>query len=203
MTLIDAVYENAKQEGRKQDGPLRIITQGVLEGGHVVGRVVSGEIRVGERVSVLPAGVEATVKEITVKGKRVKKADAGLNVAIKIDKNIATELRGAVISGNKNKPKLLSKIKAKIFVTGKIGNNLSVKVNGIEIKCKSLKVLGSIDVTTGERSSKKRIELLGAIEAEVVLEKKIPVEDYETTRELGRFVLYSSREFAGICTVGK
>ena len=39
---------------------------------------------------------------------------------------------------------------------------------------------------------------MDAIEASVSLEREIPIESYDKLRELGRFVLYSGKEFAGI-----
>ena len=51
---------------------------------------------------------------------------------------------------------------------------------------------------TGDFCKEKKAKLLEAIEAEIKLPRKIPVEDYNSTRELGRFVLYQKNKFAGI-----
>ncbi len=198
-TLVDAIYKNAKSEGRNQSGALRMITQGGLDDSRLVlGKVISGSVHMGEKVSLLPTGGDAVVKEIIVKGKKTRAAGTGLNVALRLDRSTKAELRGTVISSSNSKPALKDRIKARVFVTGRIGKDLSIKFNGVDIGCKSLKILNGIDVTTGERTASKTAEPLNAMEAELSLEKKIPVEAYETTRELGRFVLYSNSVFAGI-----
>ncbi len=203
--LIDILYDAAKGKGRFQRGELRMITQGVIPGDaeeHVVGRIVSGSIRSGEKVSVLPQGLTVKVVGIMVKGKRVKSGNVGENVALQLDRNLEGELRGSVITGIEHKPKVTDLVRLKIFVTSRFGKSMSVKFNGIDIVCKSVKVLHEIDVTTGETRGTKNARPLGAVEADVRLARKVPVENYDTTRELGRFVLYSDGRFAGIGTIG-
>ncbi len=199
--LINVLYDNAKKEGRKQMGALRIITQGTIPSEKeelVVGKIVNGQVKVGEKVSILPIGINAIVKEITVKGRKVRKAVVGENVALKMDKNLGTQLRGTVISSIEHKPLLQDTLKAKIFVTGKMTNAMMIKFNGIDIKCKKVEILNGIDTVTGEKTGDKKARLLEAVDAKVQLVRKIPIEDYNITRELGRFVLYSGKEFAGI-----
>ena len=199
-TLVEHLYENVKRPAKKQMGALRIITQGMIEaeGGLVVGKIVSGSIKIGDRIAVLPAERDAVVKGITVKGKKVKKATVEENVAIKLDKNIGIELRGTVISGYENRPPLSNNIKSEIFVTGKFGSNMQIKFNGIDIKCSGVKVHKLIDTRTGERVNATKPVVLDAVEAEVHLAKRIPMERYDAIKELGRFVLYSGNKFVGI-----
>jgi translation elongation factor EF-1alpha len=200
-TLLDTIYAYASKKSQGGVGALRIITQGTLpdKGGPlVVGKIISGGVRVGERVDILPSGNSATVKGITVKGSHVKRATVGENVALKLDKKINAELRGSVISSPGNKPIVTSSIKSRIFVTGPFGKDLRVKFNGVDIDCTRIKILHHISTVTGESDDSKTVKVLEAVEAEIWLSKKIPVEDYETTRELGRFVLNNGRVFAGI-----
>lgn len=93
---------------------------------------------------------------------------------------------------------LKNKIRARIFVTGKLNGKLSIHFNGIEIGCISIKINSQIDTTIGEQIGSGKIKELNAIDAELELSKKIPAESFSSTRELGRFVLYSGKEFAGI-----
>lgn len=201
--LIDVLYDEAKKESKKQDGTLRIVTQGTIPGGKgdlVVGRIVNGSIRIGEKISILPLDRSATVRSIVVKGKKVKSGVTGENVALGLDRPIDGELRGSVIASGSDKPELKSKVKLKIFVTGKFGKKTLAKFNGVEIACRGVKILHDIDTTTGEVGNTKKAKPLGAVEAEVQLARKVPVERYDVTKELGRFVLYSDDKFAGIGT---
>ena len=64
-----------------------------------------------------------------------------------------------------------------------------------------MKVLKYIDTVTGKATEKGRLKPLEAVEAELKLERKLPFESHSKTEELGRFLLYSGNEFAGIGTV--
>ena len=199
--LIDVLYKEAKKEGRSQKGALRIVMQGVIPGEageHVVGRIASGTIKAGEKVNILPQGAKAKVMGVTVKGKLVKVGNVGENVALQLDRNFGDEMRGSIISDMNHKPKMTDVVKLRIFVTGRFGKRTVAKFNGVDIECKSVRILHDIDTTTGEPRSTKKATILEAVEAEVRLARKVPVESYETTRELGRFVLYSDNKFAGI-----
>ena len=199
-TLIDAIYKNARNRDRVNAGPLRIIVQGAIGAGNniIAGRIVSGRLTAGERISIMPNMESARIKEIIVKGRKANAANSGENVALKIDKKIGFEIRGTVISGLKDKPKLTDLVKARIFVTNKISKNTRAKFNGVDIKCLQVRILCGIDATTGTENKKIGFDILNAVDAEVKFERKLPVEEFETTKELGRFVLYSDNEFAGI-----
>ncbi len=200
-TLLDVIYRSVKKEEKAVGGPLRIVAQGsIVSAGKsmVVGRVINGSIKKGERVCFLPSKIAAVVSDIVVNGKKVGRAFSGDNVALAFKNKINGETRGSVIYSGENKPSLKDSINARIFLAGKLGKDLKIKFNGIDVGCKGIKILRKIDPTTGDSSSAKNIKPLDAAEAEVTLIKNIPTEDYNITRELGRFVFYSGNKFLGI-----
>ncbi|HVA82979.1 MAG TPA: GTP-binding protein, partial [Candidatus Aquilonibacter sp.] len=203
-TLVDLLYINAKIEDKSMiNGPLRAIAQGFIDSEHetVVGKVISGKISVGSEVTLLPFGDKEKVTSIAVKGKNVKSATVNDDVAIRFGKPVNQNIRGAIIAGRNEKPIVTNLIESTIFVTGKIKGNLVVKVNGKEIKCKKLEILNHIDTTNGNITGEKKADELNAIGAKLTLETKIPVEKFAEVKELGRFVLYSDKKFAGIGVV--
>ncbi|HIH50376.1 TPA: hypothetical protein HA291_02870, partial [Candidatus Micrarchaeota archaeon] len=109
--------------------------------------------------------------------------------------------RGSVLADKANPPKPRDTIRALIFVTHPRMKSIKIKFNNVEINCNSLKVLKYVDTITGKATEKGRLRPLGAVEAELKLEKKLPFESHSKTEELGRFLIYSGREFAGIGTV--
>ena len=199
-TLIDAIYRYAHKDNPSRTGHLRAIIQGVIDANNNIigGKIISGRLKAGEAICIMPNLENARAKEIIANGKKVSAANAGDNIAIKLDKKINFELRGTVICESRNRPILTDTVKARIFVTNKIAKNMQIKFNGIDIKCRKIKVLDKIDTTTGIKSKANEFEILNAVDAEVKLERKLPIEEFETTMELGRFVLYSNGEFAGI-----
>lgn len=204
-TLLDVLYNITKRRKKSRGGPLRIIVQGgIVNTGKtmVVGRVINGSLTKGEKVCLLPSESAALVDGIVVKGRSVKRADVGENVAVSFKGNVPAELRGAIISDYDDRPRLSDHINARVFVAGKVDGNLKIKFNGIDVPCKTVKFLRRIDPTTGDTGDARDIKPLDAAEAEITLTKKIPMEDYGVTKELGRFVLYSNNDFAGIGTIG-
>ncbi|MDE1828412.1 MAG: hypothetical protein KGH65_04590 [Candidatus Micrarchaeota archaeon] len=200
-SLIDLLYVNAKIEDKeKQNAPLRITVQGAIDAKQqtLVGKVVSGKVSIGEEVSILPFAAQAKITSITVKGKKTKKAQVNDDIALTFDKQIRENVRGAVIANKNEKPKMTSTIESLIFVTGPIKKNLSIKINSNDVKCKRLEILRYLDTTTGMESPEKRAKELEAIGARLELGTKIPVESFGSVKELGRFVLYSDKKFAGI-----
>ncbi len=202
--LIETLYAMSADESNDSSGPVRVILQGFLDGKKdlIVGKLVRGTLREGENdICTIPQNERIKVKGIIVNGKRVKKAVAGEPVALQLDKKISGEARGSIICGFLYCPIPKSTITARIFLTEMLGKDFSIKFNGIDLPVKSIKVNRYIDTTTGEASSKKAIEPLNAADATISLESKVPVEKFDETRELGRFVLYSRGKFAGIGTV--
>lgn len=198
-TLIDNIYRSAMQKADANTGALRIVIQGFVDEGDVIvgGNVVSGKLREGQRVSILPKMQQAIVKRIIVKGKKVKSADAGENVAIKLDRKPAFELRGTFICGAKDVPALKDSIQARMFITGRVGKNLKIKFNGEDVGCNNIRVIHVIDTTTGRVVAGNKAQVLNAIDAGLILTKKLPFEKFEATKELGRFTFYSDKKFAG------
>ncbi len=198
-TVLDLLYD-FEERGTDSGGPLRILVQGLLVGkeNHVVGKLVRGRVAVGEEVCISPTGLAVKVKEITVNGKKAKSAKIGENVALRFDKKISGDLRGSIICSGDYCPVPKDHIKAIIFVVKNFGKSPSIKFNGVDISCNSIKITKYIDTTTGEENTAGKITPLDAVVAEIELAKRIPAEAFDETMELGRFVLYSHGKFAGI-----
>ncbi|MDE1825240.1 MAG: 50S ribosome-binding GTPase [Candidatus Micrarchaeota archaeon] len=199
--LVELLYEQAKMEDkRKSTAPLRIVIQGAIESGRqtVVGKVISGRVKTGSMVSILPFGYKARIESIVVKGKKAKSAGLSDDVALTFESRVSGNLRGTVVAEGGEAPKLTDKINSLIFVTGGIKKPLKLRINGNEVKCKALEIAEQVDTTTGDANEKKGAEVLNAVRARIVLEKKVPIEDFDEVKELGRFVLYGNNKFAGI-----
>lgn len=199
--LLDVLYLNAvgKEDAAGKD--LRVLLQGFIDPARafIGGKVVSGTLRKGDRIRILPSGFESTIKEIVVKNKRVAKADTGKSVAFSLKSPMKTESRGSVLAATTNAPGLRKVVRALIFVTRPGRNNIKIKFNDIEIGCRSIKVLKKISVTTGEGMMENRkLERLNVVEAKVELDRRLPFESYDKTKELGRFVMYNNGKFSGI-----
>ena len=203
--LIDLLYLNAKREDAKKGGKeLTVVLQGFIDPAKefIAGRIVSGNMRVGDRVCVWPGGLESKVKKLIVKGVGVKTAKTGASVAFGLKDQIRSEVRGSVMTDRANAPRLGDSFKATIFVVHPIHAGMRIRFSNVDFDCRSIKVLKCIDTRTGERKEgSNRVKSLDAVEAEIKLDRKLPFESYDKTQELGRFLLYNKGEFAGIGTI--
>ncbi len=199
--LLELLYANAVARDADASGnALRVVVQGFVDHTKtfIGGKVVSGSMRVGDRVCLMPSDLRSSVSEIVVKARRVKRAEYGASVAFRLKDGVRSEVRGSVLSGMADLPKVSRSVRSLIFITNPLGKRPMVRFNGVDIECRALKVVREIDTTTGEKPKGRKAGLLDAIEADVDFGRKMATESYEKTRELGRFLVYSKDRFAGI-----
>ncbi len=87
--LVQTIREQLKTSVPKDcDGPLRLPIDrhftGAGFGTVVTGTLLSGRVRVGDQVEVLPPGEKVRVREVQVHGKKVDEAQAGQRVALNL-----------------------------------------------------------------------------------------------------------------------
>lgn len=97
QTACDAV------EARDSSGPFRIPVDRVFTltgfGTVITGTLVSGTIRVGDAVEVMPSGLESRARQIQVHGRKVDQAEAGTRVAVNLaGLEVADLARGDVVA---------------------------------------------------------------------------------------------------------
>ncbi len=199
--LIETLYGMSRAPtSESTDGAARIALQGFLGGRRdiVAGKMLRGRIRKGDRVKIEPIGESATVSGIIINGRSAESTSAGDSVALNLDRKMDGEARGSVACGKGAATRSTDSIGALVFVTGKLGKGMNIRFNGVEVPASSLKVTGHINPVTGDVYKAKVTEPLTVVDAKLKLKSKIPAERFSETRELGRFVLYTGREFSGI-----
>ncbi|MDE1851662.1 MAG: 50S ribosome-binding GTPase [Candidatus Micrarchaeota archaeon] len=200
-TLMEAMKDAVETEGKETDGKLRIVVQGTLPTGKKIlttGKVISGTIKSGAKVSIVPAKMNVIAKEIFVKGKKQKLAKQGENVALSFDKVPDGSLRGSVIYGSGSAAKPTKRVDSLIFFTKNVVKPITIKINGNEIACDEAKIKDVIDTGTGNKMNAGYDRTLNAANVELRLSKEVVAEPFDTSAELGRFVVYEGREFVGL-----
>ncbi|MDY6826130.1 MAG: selenocysteine-specific translation elongation factor [Bacillota bacterium] len=99
--LID--HQTANLEPRSEAGPLRLPVDRSFSiagfGTVVTGTLIQGKVEVGDRVEVVPPGLEARVRNIQVHDEDVKRARAGTRVALNLSGlEKSSIVRGSVVS---------------------------------------------------------------------------------------------------------
>ncbi|MDX1952887.1 MAG: adenylyl-sulfate kinase [Verrucomicrobiota bacterium] len=188
--------------------PLRFPIQDVYrfdERRILAGRVETGTLKVGDRLSFVPGNKSSVVK--TIERWNAPSRDgalAGESVGITLTEQIFVE-RGAVAAHEADAPYELIKFKARVFWLGrnpfKKGKIYRLKLTTQEVECEIEKIERVIDSSTLETISRKENELfVGRNEvAELVIRTRRPVA-FDVHSEIiptGRFVIVDGFEVSG------
>lgn len=182
------------------DKKLRVLIQGCIndEGkDHVIGKVLSGKLGISDIIKVLPSGKTASIRSIIVRGKAVKSAKIGDNVMISLDKDVGLKITGSVMCHLDDDIEARKNIEGIVFAVRPINRIVGIRVNGADIKCKSVQIINTIETATGVISKGKRLKELNAANVRIVLDRKVAVDRFDHIKEIGRFVIHDSKGFAG------
>ncbi|MFA4989728.1 MAG: GTP-binding protein [Candidatus Omnitrophota bacterium] len=197
-----------KKPGNKK--PLRFPVQDIYEinGERIVaGKVASGVLRCGQRILLLPALLEARISAIKIFGESPKKAEAGKNIGIILNKPLPVK-RGDILADKAFGIRLSDRFTGEVFWWSqeplRINERIALRCASQQVHCVIEKIEKRID-----SSSLKIIEKdaagLGINEIGIVViktETPIAVEKFDFIEDLGRFILERNfnPEGAGIIT---
>lgn len=190
---------------KKINGYFRLPVQDIydLDGEKVmVGEIISGKIKKGDKVKILPVDKEYRVKKIKVFNGNKSKAKAAESIGLVLN-NMDDVKRGQILC-KQRLPKVKSEILAKIFCVRplNIKENLKFKCATQETSALIRKINGVWDTASLEPKHKDDIlEDNDAAEVIIATESPVVIESFEGSNSLGRFVLQNNKEiFAiGIC----
>ena len=207
--LLDIVRDFAGRHSKKSgiSGTRMLVQDSMdIEGERTIfGILYNGSMAVNDTVRIEPNGASATVHNLFVKGKKVRTAKEGANVAVTFKKDVEIE-RGSVVYGKSEKPYRKGAFDAKIFVINGIdaspGGGLSLKMNNNLMPLKGIKVSKVLSPISGKYSEpSKKIAANNVVYANLSLKVQYPVERYEDYSELGRFAIYRNDDFVGVGVV--
>lgn len=188
---------------KKTNGDFRFPIQDIYEINKeklVVGNVISGNIKKGAKVHILPLNRQCKVKSIKFFSKKIFKARAPQSVGL-IFEDMDGLRRGQVVCKSKL-PTVNKEFLVKIFCVRdlSIKESLKFKCATQETACQIKQINWLWDTASLEPKSKEEIPREADIaEAVIVTENPVVVEKFEGSNSLGRFVLQNNKE---ICAVG-
>ncbi len=199
-SLMGILVKASRTKKERDDKQLVIQIQGLFEGDEksIFGKVISGKVKEGDSITLLPLGGTATVLKLFVSGRKAKSAGKGGVVTMELDRGVGSDIRGFIAVNDKSTCRSGDTVRAILLITKKMTGKHSIKINGIEVRCRKMTVDKSIDVTTGESKTASRIKPLDAGVVELKLDRNVATDAFERTPEIGRFVFYTNRSFSGI-----
>ena len=206
-TVLDTL-DDFKVAALPTDQPLRFPIQDVYrfdERRILAGRIESGTLRVGDRLTFFPGTKSSTVKTIERWNAPSRdEASAGESIGVTLTEQIFVE-RGAVAALENSGPFDLVRFKARLFWLGRQpfrkGRSYKLKLATQEVECEIESIHRVIDSSTLETVSRKENEMfIGRNEvAELVIRTKRPVafDVHADIVSTGRFVIVDGLEVSG------
>ncbi|MCM8784416.1 MAG: GTP-binding protein [Candidatus Omnitrophica bacterium] len=199
MTLIEAMGNLTTEIDEDKD--LRFLVQDIYYRGKeeiVLGRIVSGKLRVRDKIRIVPEGWESRVRKIVVFGKNKKEAKAKESIGLILDKK---GLKRGNIIYKKIPPNIASEFRVKIFCLLPFRENdeFRIKINVQESNCYIIKINEVIETDSFKKRFSTAVRATDVAEIFLKTDKPLVIENFYKTEELGRFILYKNGE---IFTVG-
>jgi len=157
-----------------------------------MGRIESGEIRVGDSVTVLPSGLTSKVKEIASYNARHELAFAPQSVALRIEDHIDIS-RGDMIVKSDNQPRVAREFDAMLCWLSEQPLDLRRKYF-VKHATKTVKGLVSqlnyrVDVNTLQQDSVSQLKMNEIGRARLKTQQPLMCDAYDNNRATGNFIM--------------
>lgn len=191
LPYLESVETDRTREGRGFCLPVQRICRPNQSFRGFMGGIKSGEVCVGDEVTVLPSRERARVKEILTGFASVQRAAAGQPVNLTLDREIDVS-RGCVIEkesgahvGNLFAASVLW-MDEELLIPGK---SYLLKLGTRKVPCTVQKIRYQTDINTGEHLPAQRVCKNGIACCEVLTAENIVLDRFENSRTLGGFIL--------------
>lgn len=156
------------------------------------GTVVSGRLKHGERVVVLPSGLRTRVEGIWCGDLELQEAMAGMAVSLTLEGEHDI-VRGELIAPEDNSPEVAHLFKVQLVWMDEnplyAGRHYLFKSLGGTATAEIVRIRGRIDPDSFQRLAADHFSLNDIGEAEMALSRPIPFDPYHKNRETGGFIL--------------
>ena len=156
------------------------------------GRIASGTVRPGDRVSVQPGGRTATVERIYTADGDLPEAGADLSVTLVLAEQIDAS-RGQVIAAEGAPLHTLDTLDARLFWAAETdlapGASLLAKVGTVTVTATVAAIVSRIDPETGKPGPAERLSANDIADVRLTLDRPVAVDAYADNRETGSFIL--------------
>jgi bifunctional enzyme CysN/CysC len=162
------------------------------------GRIAAGSVAPGDRVRVLPSGVESRVQAIvTLDGERPR-AEAGDSVTVTLADQVDVS-RGDVIAAAAAPPAVADQFEARLLWMGGAellpGRTYLLKTQAKELRARVTTIKYRVDISSDARLAARTLALNDIGVVTLATAQPIPFEPYAVNRTLGSFVLVDPMSF--------
>ena len=155
------------------------------------GQIESGQVGVGDELTVLPSGEQACVKGILDAGREVQASEAGHAVTITLDRELDVS-RGCVLARGA-RAKAASLFRAEILWMDDVrlvaGKSYLLKLGTRQVPATVMGISCKIDVNTGEELHAKEIYKNEIAVCDLSVTEKIVLDEFSSNQALGGLIL--------------
>ncbi|MYG80610.1 MAG: adenylyl-sulfate kinase [Gemmatimonadetes bacterium] len=156
------------------------------------GRVAAGTVSPGDRVRVMPSGVETGVESIVVWQGTRERATRGDSVALTLVPDVDVA-RGDVIVAAGDPLEVADQFQARIVWLGDeplaVGRPYLLKLHACEVGATVTRIRHRVDVSDGRELAAAQLELNDLGVVNLATNRPVPFAPFEQSRELGGFIL--------------
>lgn len=162
------------------------------------GRVSGGVVHPGDRVRVLPSGVETRVKSIVAWEGECSRAENGESTMLTLEDEVDVS-RGDVIAAAAHPPQVADQFEARLLWMGSHelipGRSYLLKMHSKDVPASVMEIRHRIDVNTSARLAAKTLALNDIGIVTLTTAQSVVFEPYDTSRTLGGFILIDKLTF--------
>lgn len=157
------------------------------------GKVISGIYKKGDKVVVLPSGIESTIKAIEIGGKEIEEAYALQSVVLHLEDDVDVS-RGDMIVQANNQPKIAQEFEAMLCWMDnkplKPGNKYFLQINSRLVRCVVKEIEYKLDVNTLQKNeSPEKAVLNDIIKVAIKTASPVAFDSYKELRQNGGAIL--------------
>ena len=156
------------------------------------GRIASGEVKVGDRISIMPGGAECKVRSIVAWKEERQAAFCGESITLCIDGEIDVS-RGCVITAATDRSEVSDQFEAKVLCLSEnlllAGRSYIFNLHTCQAVATITAIKYQIDVTLGTHLATRSLGLNDIGVINLSLDRPVTFEPYHRCRRLGSFIL--------------
>jgi sulfate adenylyltransferase subunit 1 len=171
------------------------------------GKLISGIYRKGDKITVLPSGLQSTIKSIELGGKEVEEAFAPQSIVLHLEDNIDVS-RGDVIVSAANLPKVEQELEVLVCWMGSKplteGNRYLLQINSRVVKTIVKEIAYKLDVNTLQQQPVPgSVSLNDIVKATIKTASPVAFDSYKDLRVNGGAILIdeTSHVTVGACMI--
>ncbi len=195
QTLL-AWLEALPHQRRQEEAPFRFAVQQVLrpsiDDRFLTGRVASGALRVGDRVTVLPSGRTTKVARIATLNGDLEEARAPLSVAVALAEDVDVS-RGDVLAHPEQRPEVAAAVDASLVWLGEsplvVGRRYLIKCGPRTVPAYLEQIHHRLDLETLQEVPASSLEANDIGQVRVAATRELVFDRYSDNRATGAFVV--------------